>query len=397
MTISPKQLALRQQVLDQLYVHGPLSRTDIVHNTGITPATVSTITGALLEDHYLDELGEAHTTAVQAGRKKVLLQIAPGQRHFVGVDLGAKGFYFVLVDQQGQVLDRVAHRFSHVFDPSESTPSTLVTALGAFLARHQEVPIQAVGVALPGHYLAAAQQIASNHPHWLGFDLAPVSQAFGLPTYFENNAHAMAWTERLFSTTPLDDNFIFLHVARGIFCSTVHDGALYGRQNPLVGEIAHTVVNPEGTLCECGRHGCLCTYASENDIIAKARLLYETAPRTYLRQLVSDPAQITFTTVLQAYDLGDDGVINTLNVAIKYLAAELNNLTLMIDARRLILHGRIFDRPALFERLQQYLNDNQFQFTSVTPKRLTVKPFTEFDGAIGGAGLAIGQELLGMA
>mgnify|MGYP004707452529 FL=1 len=393
MFTSLKQMRLQHQILDTIYARGPISRIDIAHITGITPATVSILTGNMLTENYIEEIGEA-APKHQVGRKKVLLQIQSGHRYFIGCELGAEAFYFVLADQSGQIYAKSQHDFPTAFDAEENSPKVFVVALKSFLESHPEFPIMAIGIAIPGHYLKAKQRIASDHFHWMKFDLAPINRAFEIPIVYENNAHAMALTQRLLSSNQHDDNFIYLHVARGIFCSVGYHQRLYGRVNPLVGEIGHTVVNPEGELCECGRHGCLQTYASENTIIKKSQLLYRSAAHTFLRQLVTDEADISIDTVLQAYDLNDEGVRTLLDTAVKYLAAELNNLTLTIDAPRLILHGRLFDRPALFERLQQYLRENQFQFTSVTPKRLYVKPFTNFDSAMGGIGLAINARLL---
>lgn len=394
MKLTTKQLQIQQQILDQIYVYGPISRIDIVRHTNITPATVSSVTGLLIDQHMIEEVGESQSTENAVGRKKVLLQINAGVHYYIGCELTADDFIFVLTDSTGKVYDRYNEHFSIPFSKEFSTPATLIRCLQQFITKHQNYLIEAIGIAIPGHYIASQGRIASDHDHWMHFDLAVVNAAISTPIYYENNVHAMALTERILGHHQQDDNFIFLHVARGIFCSTIYQGHLYGHHNPLVGEVAHTVVNPEGQLCDCGRHGCLQTYASENWLIKKAQLLYNSANNSFLKQLTDDAQHITFDTVLKAYDLGDESITNLLNTAVKYLAAELNNLTLVIDARRLIIHGQIFDRPALFERLQQYLVENQFQFTSVTPKRLAIKPYTLYDGAIGGAGLAISYTVL---
>ena len=65
-------------------------------------------------------------------------------------------------------------------------------------------------------------------------------------------------------------------------------------------------VQPDGELCECGKRGCLQTYASESWLIRKARLLYQSTPSTYLHQLVKNENEITLQTILNAYELGDE-------------------------------------------------------------------------------------------
>src|SRR5699024_4510239 len=125
--------------------------------------------------------------------------------------------------------------------------------------------------------------------------------------------------------------------------SYIYQGKPYGTDNFLVGEIGHMIVNPDGEFCECGRRGCLQTYASEAWIIKKAQILYQNTSTTYLHQLVTDANQITIETIMKAFTLGDDGIINILTNAMKYLAIALNNLSVMIDSQQIILHGQLFN------------------------------------------------------
>ena len=47
-------------------------------------------------------------------------------------------------------------------------------------------------------------------------------------------------------------------------------------------------------------------------------------------------------TILNAYKLGDEGIINILHSAIKYLSITINNLSMMIDSNKIIIHGELF-------------------------------------------------------
>ena len=49
MNQTKKQAELRAIILDKIYAKGPISRIDISKETGITPATVSAITGSLIQ------------------------------------------------------------------------------------------------------------------------------------------------------------------------------------------------------------------------------------------------------------------------------------------------------------------------------------------------------------
>ena len=168
----------------------------------------------------------------------------------------------------------------------------------------------------------------------------------------------MALKTRIFQ--PLADNFIFLNVGRGIRCAYMYQGDIFSKNNFLIGELGHLVVSPEGELCECGKRGCLQTYASETWIIKKAKLLYQKTTNTYLHQLVTNENELTLETVISAYLLGDTSVVLLLNTALNALAITIANLNLLVDAKHIFIHGKLFENPQMRALLQNYLrNDHQ--------------------------------------
>ena len=136
-------------------------------------------------------------------------------------------------------------------------------------------------------------------------------------------------------------------------------------------------VQPDGELCECGKRGCLQTYASESWLIRKARLLYQSTPSTYLHQLVKNENEITLQTILNAYELGDDIIVKLISAAIQSIAIAITNLNMIIDSDRVFIHGELFEsqqatallksrldfEPNLFTLPFQPADDRQIIFT----------------------------------
>lgn len=390
-----KQRQLQQTIMKQLYTRGPISRSDIVKLTGITPATTSSLTAALLARGLIREGGEA-AAGTKAGRRKILLEVAPGGPKVLGIELTASSYTLCIIDRLGRVYATRHRQTDRDYDLHFLAVPAIVADIQDFLNVHQDLPITAIGVAVPGHYLAAKEVVISANPTWGHVSLHPLNEAFAdLPIYYENNVHCMTVAEQLIGPDKSGQNFTFLHVARGIFCSTVYNGHLYGNENFVNGEIAHIIVDPNGELCDCGRRGCLQTTASHEWLVKKAKLLYQNANTTYLRQLVDRPQDIHMDTVFKAFQMGDQGVVLMLRQAIESLAVTLNTLALVIDAKRIVLHGQLFDEPQLLALFQKTLVANQFQLTSVQPQNVTVKPFGGQDGAIGGGMLAVSQQVLG--
>lgn len=392
-----KQQELRATILDKIYTKGPISRIDISKETGITPATVTEITGILLHHKMIHEHDFEETDAIKSGRKKVFLDISRNVSFEIGVELSEKYVSFCLADNTGHVLDQKIIQFSNPLATESLTEEQLINELQSFIESHSEYKITAVGIALPGHFDAHHQTIISNHPFWKEFNLAEIAEKISLPIYFENNVECMTIAQRLFGHQQSDDNFIFLHVARGMFCSYMYEGQIYGRSNFLVGEIGFTIVHPDRESGNDVTPGNLQSYASEAAIIKKAKMLFDHSPNTYMRELAKKRDDIQIQTVLQAYRLGDQGVIKILEDAIKYLANTLQNLSLLIDSKVMYLHGELFNERSLFQTLTDRINANAQNWFSREQQPLILLPYKQIDGARAACGLVIDQTLLGAA
>lgn len=77
----------------------------------------------------------------------------------------------------------------------------------------------------------------------------------------DNDCVMLALAEK-WQNTDNQQDFCVINVDYGIGSSFVinqqiYRGSLYGS-----GQIGHTIVNPDGVACDCGRYGCLETVAS---------------------------------------------------------------------------------------------------------------------------------------
>ncbi|MGX6978218.1 ROK family transcriptional regulator [Vagococcus elongatus] len=382
----------RIKVLDKIYAKGPLSRIDISQQTGITPATVSDITADMIEEKLIYELGEENPKEVRSGRKKILLNISGRHSFYIGIELSEKFLSLVLCDNLGEIYEK--KEFQTTSFPDVVNEENLYRETQTFLQECHAYQPSAIGIALPGHFDEGNLTIQTNNPFWKKFHFKKMIEAFELPIYFENNVECMAITERLFGENSHDENFTFLHVARGMFCSSIYQGQLYGTENILVGEIGHIIVHPEGELCECGRRGCLQTYASEAWIIKKSQILFDNSESTYLRQLSSSREDVSIEKILKAYQLGDEGVINILHNAIKYLSITINNVSMMIDSNKMLIHGRLFNEPQLLALLKEYMEQQITLLAKEKKQQLKLKKYHITNGAVAACGLCVSRHLL---
>ncbi|WP_453995942.1 ROK family protein [Bacillus nitroreducens] len=394
MQLTNKQMKLLANILDTIYVNGPISRIEISKQTGITPATVSELTGHLVEDKLIYERGEDASDNKGSGRKRILLDISEDHSFYIGCELSEKFFSFCLSNNTGKIYDEKIIKLDDGNRSERLTEDYFINELKQFILSNHSYQPRAIGIALPGHYNKKEKTIYSNNPLWKNFNLGTVLDSFDVPIYFQNNVHCMAISERIFDGSYKDQNFIFFHVGRGMFCSYMYEGHTYGKGNILVGEIGHTIVQPDGELCECGKTGCLQTYASEAWIIKKSRILFENSNTTFLRQLSPDKHHVTIETILRAYKMGDEGVINILNNAIKYLSITINNLPMIIDTNKIVIHGELFSEPELTNILSRHLTQNKILLPIEDKWDIIFKQYNDRNGALSACSLAVSNFLL---
>lgn len=377
-----KQIA---RILDTLYVQGPTSRIDLSKYLKITPATMSELTQYLIDKKILYELGELEED-IRAGRKKILLDICPHHSYYIGAELFEHSLVLCLMDNKNNIITQESYEFDMIDE------NKVIQSIQQF--NKHDYPISAIGIAIPGHYDPQSDHIITNNPFWKNFSLTSIQNAFQMPVYFENNVNSMAIYERLFGQFKGDINFIFMHFRRGMFSSYLYHQKIYARNNFYVGEIGHMVMNPHGTLCECGKHGCLQTYASQTWMIKKAKLLYQSETNTYLKTLVKDEEEIDIQIILQAYHLGDSAIVHMIETAINYIAIAINNILVSLDANIVYLHAELFNDQSIAWLLLKQIEHHDSKLLPRDDIEMIIKPYAKENGAIAACALALQESML---
>lgn len=184
----------------------------------------------------------------------------------IGVDVGGTKIEALALDAAGQELKRV-----RVATPKGDYPATVDTI--ASLVKELEAATKqtgSVGVGIPGTIVAATGLVKNANSTWMnGMPLErDLSAALGREVRCANDANCFAVSE---ATDGAAKGFgIVFGVILGTGCGggiAMHGNA-YAGPNGLAGEWGHTPLpwataeEQPGTLCYCGRHGCLETWIS---------------------------------------------------------------------------------------------------------------------------------------
>jgi glucokinase len=216
----------------------------------------------------------------------------------------------------------------------------------ALLTEANESPA-AIGVSFGGPVYAPDGLVRLSHhvPGWENIPLAEHLQVeFGAPVAVDNDANVAALGEYRFGAGQGCDNLLYVTVSTGIGGGWLINGLPYVGANGMAGEIGHTLVQPDGLPCVCGRHGCLEAEACGPGIANRARLHLAkagSAGEALLSLAAGNPQQITAKLIAEAAHNGDEFSLRVLDESARRLGLGLANAITLMNPDRVILGGGV--------------------------------------------------------
>ena len=184
----------------------------------------------------------------------------------LAIDIGGTKLAAALVDDGLRVQAR-----REIPTPASKTPEALDAALEELIAplvnRAQRVAIASTGIIREGTLLAINPR---NLGGLLHYPLVPqLKKLTGLPVIAINDAQAAAWAEYQ-TLAAQGEDMVFITVSTGVGGGVVSGGKLLTGAGGLAGHLGHTLADPDGAVCGCGRIGCVEAIASGRGIAAQA-------------------------------------------------------------------------------------------------------------------------------
>ena len=185
----------------------------------------------------------------------------------LAIDIGGTKLAAALIDDALQIRER-----REMPTPASKTPDALVAALTELVTplmkQATHVAIASTGIIREGILLAINPL---NLGGLLHFPLVQTLENItGLPAMAVNDAQAAAWAE--YHALEIDcREMVFITVSTGVGGGMVLNGLLQTGSGGLAGHLGHTLADPQGPICGCGRTGCVEAIASGRGIAAMAQ------------------------------------------------------------------------------------------------------------------------------
>lgn len=372
-------------IKEMIYKNRLITRTEIADRLALTLPTVTTAVNRMLEEGILVEKPLQNWSG-ELGRKPVALDFQEKQMYFIGIELKPYDTALSILDLTGKVV--IQEKFDVAPDEYSKMKQTILRYMEETIRKSgiERNAVKGVGIGMPGIIQNELGYIYRNmHKDWQGKYFAEdISKQFGIETLIENNvrmrAVAMELTGGETELRQVPENFAYFFVSAGIACPLVIKNTVYAGYQAGAGELGHTVVIPDGPVCEvCGNRGCLETIAGERVVLKEYRKILQ-------ERTGKDFPNVTIKEVLEDYRRNDGQIRELLNSSVKYLASALANTINYVSPQRVYIDSYMFQEEEL---RQAIIEVARFNLYSNEKCELVFVPYDPFGGAKAAAFFAI--------
>lgn len=288
-TSSPRRADdIRRHNLGLLLTHvhrdGVLTRAALTQRLGMSRSTIGVLVADLAALGLLSE--HVPTGGERSGRPSHVVGPSDNGPYAIAVDVDIAHVCVAAVGLGGRILAR-----RDVVLRSHATPRAVVKAVARTVPKLSAlVPAGAwplgIGVSIPGTVdsdgvIGFAPNLSWRHVPLRAMldealkealEEAPAEQiASSLPVLLGNDADLSALAEHRHGAARGYDDLVYLLGRAGVGAGIVVGGKqLLGRAG-RAGEIGHTVMNPNGRPCQCGKRGCVETYIGDGALLGGVR------------------------------------------------------------------------------------------------------------------------------
>ncbi|MDR5683315.1 MAG: ROK family protein [Armatimonadota bacterium] len=254
-----------------------------------------------------------------------------------GVDIGGTKLRVGLVNDSGTVAD------TELRPTPQSGPEAVVEAIAdaveALASRTLQSP-RRMGVGVPGP-LSIREGVVFEPPNLRGWHDVPLretlEQRLGHSVVLENDANAAACGEWWRGAARGARHALYVTVSTGIGGGLILDGRIYRGASDTAGEIGHTVVDPNGPVCPCGRVGHLEGIAAGPAIVRWVRDQITLGRRTAL----GDRNELSAHDVAAAATAGDELAREAFARAGRYVGYAVGSMLNLLNPEVVVIGGGV--------------------------------------------------------
>jgi predicted NBD/HSP70 family sugar kinase len=328
----------RGLVLAALRVAGPLPRTQLAGETGLSHATITAITQDMLAQGLLIDLPDGERGDGKGrGRPAVRLAFNRAAAALVLVEIDVNRARFSLVDYGGTLIDRIEWPDPDAALAAQTAAAFVSVGIAELQVRNRVEMrnLRRIAVSLQGILDRDGSSLKwSPVPRLAGQDLAHnLMRVHDVPVALHKRGRLLAEGTRWLDPDLREKSVATIFVGSTVAMGMTFSGHPLGRADGGATEFGHMNHVPGGALCRCGMKGCVEAYAADYGILRAAFSVPEhVAPAAHV-----PVAQ--FDELIARAQGGDRRVAHAFNLAGRAIGYGLNRLLAVFDPTDVVIVG----------------------------------------------------------
>lgn len=308
---------------------------------------------------------------------------------YIGIDVGGTNLVAGVVDENGNILDKVSHPVDKNLSAEEMCAE--LARMAKAVCTVSGIPVKeiaAVGVGLPG-LVDNKTGLVIKTPN-MPFNGTPFRELFqqvwDVPVYLGNDANCAAIGEYFAGAAKSSNSAVVVTIGTGLGGGLVVDGKLLTGFGNAGMEVGHMIIHPNGMMCGCGHRGCWEQYGSATALIRLTRIEMERNKETLLWEVCEhNKSNVTGRTAFQAARLGDAAAKRVLAQYLEGLSIGLINLVNILQPEIICLGGGVSNAEddLLLDPLRELVSAGVFD--KHVPVRLEKASLGNDAGVVGAA------------
>jgi len=262
---------------------------------------------------------------------------------YIGIDLGGTNIAAGVINSEGKLLitDSIPTRnerdSKEIINDMIQLVETLIRNSG-----FKRTEFKAIGIGIPG----IADDNTGNvvycvNLNWENISLKePMETSLQIPVFIGNDATVAGVAEYGIGKMKNYKNGIFLTLGTGVGSGVIIDGKAFTGSHGIGTEIGHMVVGDNFYDCNCGRNGCLETFASATALIKYTEKELNAGRKSTLQESIKT-SKLDARMIFDAAKNGDELALESVDRLVKYLAIGISNLINIIDPEIFLLGGGV--------------------------------------------------------
>ncbi|MCI8274620.1 MAG: ROK family protein [Lachnospiraceae bacterium] len=283
------------------------------------------------------------------GKAPTQIRLNPGKYYLIGLDLTLNHVRGVLTNLRGdELLDRVIP----VKEPGKAMSYLEKIVNDFFEYAEPEARFLAIGVAVPGDVDLENGRLRRSvfSEKWNDLDIRHILETwFQIPVYVYGDCECVLAAEKHLGLMAKEnyEDAALVSLNYGIGMAYMHNSKTYYSFAAHQCEIGHITIQPGGTLCNCGKRGCLEMYASKLGIVRQFKEAVWKGAFTDVDISLSESA--LYNSIRLHARQGDSLCLRLFENAGRYMGKACASVCTLLEPEVLIIYGDLLGDGILWK------------------------------------------------